>query len=325
MVRYVIKRILWMIPVLLGVCVIVFALTRLSPGDPVVGILGTTYTQEQYDQCRAELGLDDPVMVQLVNYIKGIVTRFDLGTSYQSKRPVTTEIMERFPVTLKLAVLSVLFSVLIGIPTGIISAVKQYSAADYVVTSTTIILSALPNFWFGMMMMLFFSLKLGWLPASGIEDWKCWIMPVIVQGISPVCVITRLTRSNMLEVIRQDYIRTARAKGLGEGIIIRRHAVKNALMPVVTMIGMQTGMVLGGSVITESIFAIPGLGSLMVSAISNLNYPTIMGCVFFLCILICMVNLVVDVAYAYIDPRIKAQYENANRKARKILATAKEG
>ena len=314
MIRYIIKRILWMIPVLFGVCFIVFALTRLSPGDPVVGILGSNATEEQYAECREELGLDDPFLVQFVRYVKGIITEFDLGISYQSKRPVAEEVLERFPVTLKLGILSVLFSIVVGLPVGVLSAVKQYSPLDYTVTSATVILSSLPSFWLGLMMMLLFALRLGWLPASGLSSWKGWIMPMIVQGISPVCVITRLSRSNMLEVIRQDYIRTARSKGLSEGVIVRRHALKNAIMPVVTMIGMQMGMVFGGSVITESIFAIPGLGSLMISAISNQNYPTIMGCVFFLCILISIINLVVDVAYAYIDPHIKAKYTSSSSK-----------
>lgn len=306
--KYILKRILWMIPVLFGVYFIVFTLTYIAPGDPVVGILGSDYTEEQYQETAKELGLDQPFFVQFFKHVKGVVTKFDLGISYQSKRPVAEEVLERFPVTLKLAFLGVLFSIVVGLPAGILSATKQYSPLDYSVTSLTVLFSALPNFWLGLMLMLVFSLRLGWLPASGVDTWKAWIMPMIVNGISPVCIITRLVRSSMLEVIRQDYIHTARSKGLGEMVIIRRHALKNALLPVITSIGVQMGTVLGGSVITESIFAIPGVGSLMVSAISNLNYPTILGCVFFLCIAICILNLMVDVAYAYIDPRIKAQY-----------------
>lgn len=322
MLKYILKRILLMIPVLFGVYFIVFTLTYIAPGDPVVGILGSDYTEEQYQETVQELGLDQPFLVQFFNRVKGVITEFDLGISYQSKRPVAEEVLERFPVTLKLGFLGVLFSIVVGLPAGIISATKQYSLVDYSVTSLTVLFSALPNFWLGLMLMLIFSLRLGWLPASGVDSWKAWIMPMIVNGISPVCIITRLVRSSMLDVIRQDYIQTARAKGMSERVIVRKHALKNALLPVVTSIGVQMGTVLGGSVITESIFAIPGVGSLLVSAISNLNYPTILGCVFFLCIAICILNLIVDVAYAYIDPQIKAQYVSGS--SRKVKLRRKE-
>lgn len=324
MIRYVINRVLWMIPVLFGVCFIVFSLTHLAPGDPVESLLPTNYTQEQYEAKEKELGLDKPFFTQFFLYIKNIVTKFDLGTSYQTKRSVTDEIIERFPITFKLGILSVCITVCLGVPIGVFSAVKQYSIGDYIVTTVTILFSALPGFWVALMLMLLFCLKLGWLPATGLSSWKAWILPLVVQGVSPVATITRMTRSNMLEVIRQDYIRTARSKGVSEKTVIFKHALKNALLPVVTMIGMQVGMVMGGSVITESIFAIPGLGSLLVTAINNRNYPIILGTVFFLCIVISCMNLIVDLLYAYIDPRIKAQYTSSSAQKKLKAAMAAE-
>jgi len=308
--------VLWIIPVLFGVCLIVFTLLHLSPGDPVVQLLPSNYTQEQYDQEKTALGLDKPFFTQFFVYIKNIVLHFDLGTSYQTKRSVTSEILERCPITISIGLLSVIITVGFGIPIGVYSAVKQYSAGDYIITTFTVLFAALPNFWLALMMMLLFALTLRWLPASGLATWKAWIMPLIVQSIAPICMTTRLTRSNMLEVIRQDYIRTARSKGVSERTVIFKHALKNATLPVVTMVGMQIGMVIGGSVITETIFAIPGLGMLMMAAINNRDYPVILGSVFFLCIVICIMNLLVDLMYAFLDPRIKAQYtlENARKK-----------
>lgn len=321
MIKFIIKRVLWMIPVLIGVIFVVYTINTFTPGDPVVAVLGSTFTQEEYDAKEAELGLDKPFLVQFFNYVKNIVTKFDFGSSYQSGRPVGEEIMERFPITLKLGILSSIVTIIIGIPTGIVSATRQYSRLDYAVTTSTLILASLPSFWLGLMMMLLFALKLGWLPASGISDWKCWIMPVLAQGLSPVCTVTRMTRSNMLEVIRQDYIRTARAKGLAEGVIVRKHALKNALLPVITLVGMQLGTIMGGSIITESIFAIPGMGSLMVSALNNKDYPIILGVIIFLCVCVSVMNLLVDLTYAFVDPRIKAQYMSNKKKIKEIKST----
>ena len=314
MLKYVLNRVLLMIPVLLGVCFIVFTLLHLSPGDPVEALIPTGYTQEQYDNKKIELGLDKPFFTQFFIYMRNIITRFDLGTSYQTKRPVTDEILDRFPITLEIGLISVLITICLGIPLGVYSAVRQYSIGDYIVRTLTVMFAALPGFWLGLMLMLLFALRLGWLPASGLATWKAWIMPLFVQSLASICMITRMTRSNMLEVIRQDYIRTARSKGVGERTVIFKHALKNALLPVITMLGMQVGMVMGGSVITESIFAIPGLGSLMVTAINNRNYPIILGTVFFLCIVISILNLIVDLMYAFIDPRIKSQYTSDNAK-----------
>lgn len=324
MIKYIIKRVLWMIPVMLGVLFIVFTINYLTPGDPVVALLGSNYTQEQYDAKEAELGLDEPYLVQFVNYIKGIVTKFDLGTSYKTKRPVATELADRFPTTLKLGILGVLITVIIGVPFGIISATRQYSVLDYGVTTVSLFFASMPNFWLALMLILIFSLNLGWLPATGLSTWKHWILPAAALGLSPIASVTRITRSSMLEVIRQDYIRTARAKGLGEGVIIRRHALKNALIPVITVVGMQLGMIMGGSVVIEAIFAIPGIGSLLQDAINNRNYPVIQGSVLMLSLCICVMNLLVDLIYAAVDPRIRAQYTSSKKRRKAPAKEAKE-
>ena len=326
--RYIIKRVLWMIPVVFGAILIVFLINRLSPGDPVAAQLGGSYTQEQYDRVEHELGLDKPVTVQFYEYIKGIVTRFDLGTSYQTKRSVTTEIMSRFPTTLKLALIGCLITVVLGLLFGIISATRQYSVAAYGVTVFSLVFASIPGFWLGLMMILLFALKLRWLPASGITSWKGWIMPSIAVGLSSVASITRLTRSSMLDVIRQDYIRTARAKGQTEGVIVRKHALKNAFIPIITTIGFQLGMLIAGSVVVEAIFNIPGLGTLTTAAVNNQDYPVIQGCVLILSFVVCVLNLIVDILYGFIDPRIMAQYTSGKRKRKKSEApetAAKEG
>lgn len=319
MIKYIIKRILFMIPVLLGVVFIVFTINHFSPGDPVVSLLGSNYTQEQYDAKEAELGLDKPFFTQFFNYVKGIVTKFDLGTSYQTKRPVRDEILERFPVTLKLGLIGMLITVIVGVPFGIISATRQYSKMDYGVTIVSLFFASMPSFWMGLMAILIFSLNLQWLPATGLDTWKHWILPALTIGLSPVATVTRITRSSMLDVVRQDYIRTARSKGLTEYRVIVKHALRNALIPVVTIVGMQLGLVMAGSVVIEAIFAIPGLGSLMMAAINAKNYPIIQGSVLLLSLSICVMNLIVDLVYGFIDPRIKAQYSAPKGKRKKLV------
>ena len=317
MLRYVLKRILLMIPILLGVIFIVFAINHFMPGDPVIALLGTNYTQEQYDAKEAELGLDKPFMEQFVVYVRDVVTKLDLGTSYQTNRSVSKEILERFPITMELGLLGILVTIVIGVPFGIISATKQYSALDYGVTMVSLFVASIPGFWLALMAIIVFSYKLNWLPASGLFTWKHWILPVLTQGLSPVATITRMTRSSMLDVIRQDYIRTARAKGLSESVVIRRHALKNALIPVLTVIGMQLGIIVAGSVVTEAIFSINGTGQLLMTAISAKNYPVINGVVLFLSVSISLMNLLVDLIYGFIDPRIMAQYSGGSKKKKR--------
>ena len=322
MIRFIIKRLLLMIPVLLGVLFIVFTINQLTPGDPVLAILGTSVEvgDETYNAMAAKLGVDQPFFVQFFNYVKNLVLHFDLGTSYDSRRAVTTEIGSRFPVTLKLGIIGMLITICLGIPFGVISAVKQRSALDYTVTAFALVFASMPAFWVGLMLMILFSLNLGWLPSSGISSWQSWILPSLTIGLAPVASVCRMTRSAMLDVVREDYIRTARAKGLKEGKVITHHVIKNGMIPVVTVIGTQLGGVVAGSVVVESVFSIPGMGLLVMNAINNNDYPVIQGSVLIMAFSVCIINLLTDLVYGFIDPRIRAQY--ASPKAKKVKAEA---
>ena len=308
MIRYVMKRLLLMIPIVLGVLLIIFTLLELAPGDAAISALGSNYTKEAYQAKLKEMGLDKPFLVRYVLYVKGFVTKFDLGTSYSNQRPVKTLIAQKIGVTLKLGLLSCVFTVIIGVLVGIFSAIKQYSALDYTSSALAIFFAAAPGFWLGLMLIILFTANLGWLPSGGLNSWKSYIMPVICLGMSPVAIILRMTRSSMLDVIRQDYIRTARAKGIPEKRVIYKHALQNALIPVITVIGMQLTMVIGGSVIIELIFSIPGLGVLMINSINSRDYPTVQGIALVISLFVCVVNLLTDIAYAAVDPRIREEY-----------------
>lgn len=321
MMRYILKRLLMMIPVLFGVAFVIFTMLYFTPGDPAVQILGEGATPEAIAALREELGLNAPFVVRFFNYIKDLVWYGDLGISYSTNRPVIDEILSRFPTTLELAALSVLIATFIGVFCGIIAAVRQYSIYDNVATVVSLIGASMPNFWQGIMMILLFSVYLGWLPASGFDSPICWIMPAMTIGTSTAASIMRMTRSSMLEVIRKDYIRTARAKGQSEFVVIFHHALKNAMIPVLTTIGLSFGRMMGGAVLTESIFAIPGLGSLIVNAIKARDYPVVQGGVLFIAFVFGFVNLFVDILYAFCDPRIKAMY-GSGKKRKKEAAKA---
>jgi len=317
--KFILNRILMMLPVLLGVSLVVFSMMYFTPGDPARMILGETASETEVRELREEMGLNDPFLLQYGRYLKKAVFEGDLGTSYVTGRPVVTEIVARFPTTMLLAVLSVFISVLIGIPTGIVSATRQYSLFDNLAMILALVGVSMPNFWQGLVLIIVFSLHLGWLPASGFYGPAYWILPALTIGTSTAATITRMTRSSMLEVIRQDYIRTARAKGQTELVVILKHALKNALIPIITVIGLQLGRGLGGAILTESIFSIPGLGKLMVDSIKARNYPVVQGGVLFIAVMFSFINLLVDVLYAYADPRIKSQYKRG-RKTRKKSA-----
>lgn len=326
MYKYITKRILMMIPVLLGVSLVVFTMVYLAPGDPARMILGDTAQEEDVQALREEMGLNAPFLSQYGNYLKNVILKGDLGTSYQTGRTVTTEIMARWPTTMLLAVLSVCIASLIGIPAGIISATRQYSLFDNLAMVFALVGVSMPNFWQGLILILIFSVGLGWLPPSGFYGPIYWILPAITIGTSTSAAITRMTRSSMLEVIRQDYIRTARAKGQSELIIILKHALKNALIPIITVIGLQLGRGLGGAILTESIFSIPGLGKLMVDSIKSRNYPVVQGGVLFIAVAFSVINLIVDILYAYADPRIKSQYQThkKNKRSGNLSTDSKE-
>lgn len=309
MYKYIARRLLLLIPVIIGVTFIIFSMMYFTPGDPARIILGESAKAEDVSRLREELGLNDPYFVQFGNYVKKAVLEQDIGKSYVTKRPVVTEITDRFPTTLKLAAFSIVIAVVIGIPIGIISATKQYSLFDNASMVLALIGVSMPNFWQGLLLILFFSVYLGWLPSSGFSSFKHMILPAVTIGTSTIAVITRMTRSSMLEVVRQDYIRTARAKGQVESKVINHHALKNALIPIITVIGIQFGYLLSGAVLTESIFAVPGVGRLMVQSIKERDFPVVQGSVLFIAVAFSLVNLMVDILYAYVDPRIRSQYK----------------
>lgn len=306
-----------MIPVLLGVSLIVFTLMYITPGDPAKVILGDMATPDDIAALRDELGLDDPFWTRYVNYIKGIVLHGDLGDSYATRKPVLGELLSRFPVTLRLASSGVLVALIIGIPAGIIASTKQYSVFDNIATVLALLGNSMPAFWMGLLLIIAFSVKLGWFPSSGYRTVSQMVLPAITLGSSSAAVIMRMSRSSMLEIIRQDYIRTARAKGQKESVVIYYHALKNALIPIITAVGLQFGMLLGGSILTETIFSIPGVGKLMVDSIKKRDHPMVLGGVLFLAAVFSFVNLLVDLLYAFADPRIKSQYSRGSKKKAK--------
>jgi peptide/nickel transport system permease protein len=303
-----------MIPVLLGVTFIIFVMLAIAPGDPARQVLGEYASQEQIAAKQVELGLNDPLPLRYGRYIFNLVTRGDMGISYATGKRVTTAIFERFPTTMLLAFLGTAMMVIVGLPAGILSAIKQYTWTDNIVRVVAMIGVSMPNFWTGLMLIILFALKLRWLPASGFYKPIYWILPSFVIGFNVAAILMRMTRSSMLECIRQDYIRTARAKGQNEYTITMHHVLRNAMIPVVTVIGNQIGYLLGGAMITEQIFSIPGLGRFMVDAIKGRDYPIVMGGVILIATCYSLVNLIVDIIYAYLDPRIKAKYSSGPRR-----------
>ena len=310
--KFIIKRLLMLIPVLFGVTLLVFVILNSAPGDPAKVILGEQATPEQITELRTQMGLDDPLLLQYGRYITNLVTG-NMGTSYKTKGPVSSEVFNRFPNTIQLTVAAMLISISAAIPLGVIAAVKQNTIFDGVSMIIALVGVSMPIFWLGLLLILFFSLKLGWFPVSGKSGFKSLVLPAVALGFNHMASIARTTRSSMLETIRQDYIRTVRAKGVAYGVVIRRHALKNALIPTITVIGLQIGFMLGGSVLTETVFAWPGVGRLMVDSINGRDIPMVMGCIILVCATFSIVNLIVDVLYGFVDPRIKSQYKSGGK------------
>ena len=315
MLKFIIKRILLLLPVLLGVSLIVFTIMSFTPGDPATAILGTGASAEEIERLNRELGHYDPFIVRYTSYIMGIVTELDFGNSFRTRQPVFDEIFARFPTTLRIAIGAIVLAIIIGIPIGVISAVKQYSIFDVTGTVIAMFMASVPQFWLALMAILIFSLHLGLLPSIGIDTYRHYIMPVVTLSLPTAANIIRLTRTTMLEIIRQDYIRTARAKGAKEFNVIMKHGFRNAMMPVITTIGINFGFLLGGTVLIEAIFAIPGVGTLTINSIRTMDIPQTTASVLFLAFIYVIMMLIVDVLYAYIDPRIKAQYMKKKVKA----------
>lgn len=325
--RYILKRILLVFIVIFGVLVIIFILSEITPGDPAARLLGSEASLEEIAAKRAEMGLDEPVIVQFGRYVYNFVTKLDLGQSYTTRQPVWNELMARYPYTLTLGLLATALAILIGVPLGVIGAIKQYSARDTIIVFLALILMSIPNFWFGILCINLFSVKLGLLPSSGTGTWVHWIMPVVILSLGGMASLIRVTRSSMLDTIRMDYMRTARAKGQKESVVIIKHGFRNALIPVVNAISAQMSVVIGGTVMIESVFALPGIGKYMTDAVTALNWPAVRGGVICLAIAFSLLNLIVDLIYVAIDPRLISRYNGVKgkeiRKLKKEMAQAK--
>jgi peptide/nickel transport system permease protein len=312
--RYVVRRLLLLIPVLAGVSIIIFMVLHLAPGDPAEIMLGSQATQEDLTRLRTQLGLTEPLPIQYVRWL-GHVVRGDLGRSIWTKRPVLVEVLDRFKATLLLTACGLVISSVIGIGLGVASATQPHSLLDRTSAVASLFGASMPVFWLGIVLMVVFSLWLGWLPASGMfapygggdaRDLVLHlILPAVTLAAASVTIVARLTRSTMLEVLGQDYIRTARAKGLIERAVVLRHGLKNAMIPIVTVIGVQAGYLLGGAVLTETVFAWPGVGTLMVQGILARDFPLVQGAVLVVALTFVLVNLAVDLLYAWLDPRIR--------------------
>ena len=307
MLKFTMKRLVYLVLVLVGVSFLVFLLLYMTPGDPVRMMLGESATPEAQAELRLELGLDDPFLVQYGRYIKNIVVHQDLGTSYSTRRPVLDEIMTVFPNTVKLATAAIIIAVILGTFLGIVSAVKQNSLLDNAVMVLALIGTSAPIFWIGILMIILFSVNLGWLPPSGFGSFKQLIMPALALGMQSTAVVARMTRSSRLEVIRQDFVKTARAKGQKESVVIMKHVFRNALIPVITVVGLQFGTLLGGAMLTEVVFSIPGVGRLMIEAIKQRDFPIVQGSVLFVAACFSLVNLAVDLLYAVVDPKVSKE------------------
>ena len=315
--KYILRRFVLMIPVILGVTIVVFSVMYVIPGDPAIAILGSEATAAELDALREQLNLNQPYLTRLGIYIYDAFIKLDLGSSYITGIPVVTELMQRLPNTLILDVVCILFSLVFGIPLGIFAATHQGKAGDYFSIMLAFIGVSVPSFWFALMLVLLFSNTLGWLPAYGFMGIQYWIMPVLSSALFGVAMLARQMRSSMLEVIHSDYIVMARSKGISKRDVIYKHALPNALIPVVTITGTSFGLLLGGNMITETIFSIPGIGNYMIKAINNRDFPAVQGSVLLLAIAFGVIMLLTDLAMAFIDPRIKTQFMGKKKMRKK--------
>mgnify|MGYP001280929612 CR=1 FL=1 len=304
MLKYILKRLVALIPVIMGVTLLVFVIMQLAPGNPARMILGEMATPEQVAALEEEMGLNKPLLERYFNYMLNFL-RGDMGTSYYKSTSVVSEVMSRFPYTAKLAGVAAILTLIMSIPIGVMAAVKQNSVFDNASLVVTLLGISMPVFWLGLLLIITFSLKLDLFPTGGADTWKSYIMPAFCLAFSNMSTMARTTRSSMLETIRQDYVRTAAAKGVPRKAVILRHAFRNALIPTITVLGIQMSQLLGGSVVVETVFAWPGVGRLMIDSISGRDTPMVLGCIVLLTILFSVLNLVIDLCYAVADPRIK--------------------
>ena len=320
MTRYILKRLFLMIPIVLGISFIIFTIISVTPGDPVQLIMGADADPVLMDAKREEWGLNDNFLVRYAKYIGGVVTG-DLGTSYRTGNSVAGEIAQRLPKTMVIALGGIGLSVLVGVPLGLISAVKQYSFIDYFARVLAMLLTAIPAFWLGLMSLLYFCLKHRWLPATGGESAAGFILPVLVLAASATATQTRTTRSSVLEAIRQDYVKMARAKGVKESRVIFKHVLRNSILPVITIAGMNIGVQMGGTVVIENVFAISGMGNFLVNSVRVKDAPAIVGTLMVVATFIALMNLVVDLIYAVVDPRLKSQFTTTKKRIKRHAQT----
>lgn len=315
--RYIGKRLLILIPTLIAVGIIVFTLMNFVPGDPAQLALGAgTHTPAEIEMKRELMGLNRPFLIRLGEYLKDVFFHFDFGTSIIDGTTIKWQLMQRFPNTFKIALYSIILTVVVGLPLGVYTAQHANSIGDKASLVVTLLFDCMPSFWTALLLMLLFSLKLGWLPSMGSSSFKYFILPTLANSLGGLAGFTRQVRASMLEVIRSDFITTARSKGLSERRVIYGHALPNALIPILTVIGMRFGSMLGGTVIIEVIFSMPGLGSYLVDGINNRDYTVVTGGIVFIAFLFTVIMLLTDLLYAFVDPRIKAQYVTRKRRAK---------
>lgn len=312
--KYILKRLLWLIVIMLCVAMVIFVILWFVPGDPAQIKAGSGATQAEIERQREIMGLDKPFIVQLGNYLNEVFLHLDFGTSYVYGTPVIDEFATRLPRTLGLGLISMVLNIIIGIPLGVNAAIHRNSFQDQGLLIFAMLFISIPQFWFALMMVVLFSVKLGWLPPFGIGGWQYWIMPVLANSFAGIASNARQTRSAVLETIRADFVTTARAKGLAERVVIYKHMLPNALIPVVNALGMQLAMVVGGTVVIESVFSFPGIGQYLLTGVTSRDYPIIRGSVLILALFSAIITLLVDLFYAYLDPRIKAQYVGMSAK-----------
>ena len=317
MLKYIIKRILWAIPVVICVAVLIFSIMRMAGGDPARQLVGIDATDEEYEAMRAKLRLDDPFFVQLADYLGKLFLKGDLGTSYMTHTSISKDMAVRLPYSLAIGGVSILVATLIGVWLGMQSAIHAGKWQDKLCMVFALGGVSMPKFWLALLLLLLFAVKLQWLPAAGVGGIQYYILPVLANSFHGIASFARQSRSSMLEVIRSDYVITAKAKGLSFREVIYKHALPNALIPVVTMIGTQFAVMISGSIVIETIFSIPGLGVYLTTGINNRDYPVVQSVIVVISIIFCMTMLAIDIAYAFLDPRIKARYTSGKRKVRK--------
>ena len=306
--RYIIKRIFWLIIIAICVAILIFTVLYFVPKDPAEIAAGADATTEEIEFQRHVLGLDQPFFVQLGTYLYNTFIKFDLGTSFYYKLPVMSQFVDRLPRTVLLSILAIVIDAVTGIPIGIACALHRNSVLDQGLMVLAMILVSIPGFWLALLMVQLFSTTLGWLPAFGIDSWKCWIMPVVASAVGGIAQNARLTRSAVLETMRADFVTTAKAKGVPHTLVIYKHMLPNAMIPVINSLGGRLAGVLSGTVIIETVFAFPGIGTYLTNAISQCDYPVVRACILVMALFSAVIMVIVDLVYAYIDPRIKAQY-----------------